>query len=171
VLVGRAMWRVLPDGSAIKPGQWAMHESAAHGNAIRFALHDDVCGIPETAPPTSSDDTRDTGARKRTRRGLGGVMADAQRKRDPFDDEAKMAVAPVEALCDRIDWLRDQQIMLSVGTQGVVSGQQKLDAHVGQLLSDMRWGRALLFLLLLERVAEHVFTTAPAKAMIAMVSP
>lgn len=93
------------------------------------------------------------------------------RPRDPFDDEAKMQVAPVEALCDRIDWLRDQQLMLSVGTQGVVSGQQKLDAHVGQLLADMRWGRVLLFLLVLERVGEHVLSSAPAKAMIAMVSP
>lgn len=91
--------------------------------------------------------------------------------RDPFDDDEKMQVAPVDALCDRIDWLRDQQIMLSVGTQGVVSGQQKLDTSVGQLLADMRWGRVLLFLLLLERVAAHVLDAAPVQAMIAMVVP
>lgn len=91
--------------------------------------------------------------------------------RDPFDDEAKMAVAPVDALCDRIDWLRDQQLMLSVGTQGVVSGQAKLDKHVGQLLADMRWIRVLVFLLLLERIGAHVLASAPAQAVLAMVSP
>lgn len=94
-----------------------------------------------------------------------------QKPRNPFDDDEKLEVDPVGALCDRIDWLRDQQLMLSVGTQGVVGGQQKLDAAVGQLLADMRWGRVLLFLLLLERVAVHVFASAPAQAMFAMVSP
>lgn len=39
------------------------------------------------------------------------------------------------------------------------------------LVADMRWSRVLLFLLLLERVAAHVLATAPAQAMIAMVSP
>lgn len=61
VLIGRAMWRVFPDGTEIKPGQWAIHESTAHGGAIRFALHDDVCGKPETAPPAPGTATRPTG--------------------------------------------------------------------------------------------------------------
>ena len=39
------------------------------------------------------------------------------------------------------------------------------------LVADARWGRVLLFLLLLERVGVHVLETAPAQAMIAMVSP
>lgn len=73
VQMGRGMWQVLPDGSEIKPGQWAVHESASKGRAIRFALHDDVCGKPEVAPSQlRGETTRDTRGPRRTIRGLGG---------------------------------------------------------------------------------------------------
>lgn len=62
------------------------------------------------------------------------------KKRNPFDDDEKLLVDPVGALCDRMDWLREQQLMLSVGTQGVIHGQQnverKLDDH--KLDADVR---------------------------------
>jgi hypothetical protein len=113
-----------------------------------------------------------------------------------FDDDAKLEVDPVGALCDRIDWLRDQQQHLTNGTQIVLAGQQNTDRKIDALAKtvndetktltasigavaknaddnhgDMRWLKGLLFLLLLERVAVHVFASAPAQAMLAMVSP
>ena len=105
--------------------------------------------------------------------------------RNPFDDDAKLEVDPVGALCDRIDWLRDQQQHLTNGTQTVVSSQQHTDRKIDALITslgavtesaagnngDMRWLKGLLFLLLLERVAVHVFASAPAQALVAMVSP
>jgi hypothetical protein len=119
-----------------------------------------------------------------------------QKPRNPFDDDEKLEVDPVGALCDRIDWLRDQQHHLTGGTQIVVSGQQNTDRKIDALTKtvndetkalaaaivtvaksadgnhgDMRWLKGLIFLLLLERVAVHVFATAPAKAVLAMVSP
>jgi hypothetical protein len=51
---------------------------------------------------------------------------------------------------------------------------EKIDSlvsAVGGLVADMRWGRVLLFLLLLERVAVHVFASAPAQALMAAVVP
>lgn len=92
-------------------------------------------------------------------------------KRDPFDDAARMEVAPVDALCERMDWLRDQQIMLSVGTQGVISEAHKTAKRIESIASDIRWMRALMFLLLLWEVGERVMGSRPAQAMIAMVAP
>jgi hypothetical protein len=58
-----------------------------------------------------------------------------------------------------------------IATQSHTGDLAAIKTLCAGLVSDARWHRGLLFLLLLERVGAHVFATAPAKAVLAMVSP
>lgn len=60
---------------------------------------------------------------------------------------------------------------LRIAVQSHTSDLADIKALCTGVVAELRWGRALLFLLLLERVGSHVLDTAPAQALMAAVSP
>jgi hypothetical protein len=63
------------------------------------------------------------------------------------------------------------RIALQSAANDITDIKTKLSALASSITSDLRWGRALLFLLLLERVGAHILASAPAQAVVASVWP
>lgn len=87
---------------------------------------------------------------------------------EPPDEIEPVTRPEAKGMWRQLDTLRIAQ---QSAADDISEIKTKLSGLASGLRGDIKWFKALLFLLLLERVAVHVLATAPAQAMVAMVSP
>lgn len=85
--------------------------------------------------------------------------------------EAREIHERLRSVYSDVEHMLDQQAFLTSGVHGLLDGQRARDRDVATLVSDMRWLKAGVFLLLLWQVGSSVLASAPAQAMVATVWP